>query len=414
MQTSQSTTPYGRRPYTLALMESQIAAQSAPAEAFANKWSVLNDLRQANGALGVSERALTVLNALISFHQETTLTGGQPIIVFPSNKNLAQRANCMAENTLRRHLAALVGLGLILRRDSPNGKRYARIGEGGEIDEAFGFDLSPLVARAEEFKRLAIETRAAERLLRSLRDRITTSRRDIDKMIALGLYEGIPADWTAFSKAFAPLNGRLPRKAIFEFLEPLVTALEDLADRIRKTLESYVQNTNLSGNDNHAERHIHNSTQNSIFESETSQPISNEATAEANQVPATPLQLEPTPKPQKRSFPLPMVLDACPDIAEHAPYGIGSWRDLVSTAALVAPWLGISPSAWEDAKEALGPEDAAVVLAAILQRSTVINSAGGYLRKLTEKARAGTFSIGPVLMALINAKLRNNSQKQRA
>jgi len=63
----------------------------------------------------------------------------------------------------------------------------------------------------------------------------------------------------------------------------------------------------------------------------------------------------------------------------------------MATAALVRPWLGISPSAWEEAIEAFGPEDAAVVLAAILQRSSLINSAGGYLRNLTEKARAGPF-----------------------
>ena len=109
-----------------------------------------------------------------------------------------------------------------------------------------------------------------------------------------------------------------------------------------------------------------------------------------------------------------MVLDACPDIAEHAPNGINSWRDFMDTAALVRPWLGISPSAWEEAIEAFGPEDAAVVLAAILQRSALINSAGGYLRNLTEKARAGAFSLGPMLMALIRANLRKGAQKMRA
>jgi replication initiation protein RepC len=55
-----------------------------------------------------------------------------------------------------------------------------------------------------------------------------------------------------------------------------------------------------------------------------------------------------------------------------------------------------------------------VVLAAILQRSSLINSAGGYLRNLTEKARAGAFSLGPMLMALIRANLRKGSQKMRA
>jgi replication initiation protein RepC len=51
----------------------------------------------------------------------------------------------MAETSLRRHLAVRVESGLIIRRDSPNGKRYARKGEGGEIEKAFGFDLTPIV-----------------------------------------------------------------------------------------------------------------------------------------------------------------------------------------------------------------------------------------------------------------------------
>ena len=69
--------------------------------------------------------------------------------------------------------------------------------------------------------------------------------------------------------------------------------------------------------------------------------------------------------------------------------------------------LGVSPSAWEDACEVLGPEDASVVIAAILQRGEAIKSAGGYLRNLTEKARGGQFSLGPVLMALIRTHRRD-------
>jgi replication initiation protein RepC len=48
---------------------------------------------------------------------------------------------------------------------------------------------------------------------------------------------------------------------------------------------------------------------------------------------------------------------------------------------------------------------AAITLAAILQRSDQINSAGGYLRSLTDKAREGKFSTWPMVMALLRAKL---------
>ncbi len=55
----------------------------------------------------------------------------------------------MPASTLRRHLAVLVDAGLIVRRDSPNGKRYARKNRAGAIELAFGFDLSPLVVRSD-------------------------------------------------------------------------------------------------------------------------------------------------------------------------------------------------------------------------------------------------------------------------
>ena len=78
----------------------------------------------------------------------------------------------MPASTLRRLLAVLVEAGLIVRRDSPNGKRYARKGRGGGITLAFGFDLAPLVVRAEEFERLAQEIEAEVRAVRLAKERI--------------------------------------------------------------------------------------------------------------------------------------------------------------------------------------------------------------------------------------------------
>lgn len=88
-------------------------------------------------------------------------------------------------------------------------------------------------------------------------------------------------------------------------------------------------------------------------------------------------------------------------------YGPGgnveSWRDLMVAAVVVRSMLGVSPSAYEDACEVMGPENAAATIAAILERAGHISSAGGYLRSLTERARRGEFSLGPVLMALLRA-----------
>ena len=98
----------------------------------------------------------------------------------------------MAPATLRRHLAVLVDAGIVVRRDSPNGKRYARKNNEGAIEKAFGFDLLPFVARAEEFERLADEIRTERRVVQDLRERITIARRDIGKMIETALEESVP------------------------------------------------------------------------------------------------------------------------------------------------------------------------------------------------------------------------------
>ena len=173
----------------------------------------------------------------------------------------------MAPSTLRRQLTALVDAGLIVRRDSPNGKRYARKGRAGEITFAFGFDLAPLVARAAEFERLAAEVEAEARAVRLAKERITLCRRDITKMIAAGIEEGVPtrtagqgpASWQEVHTTFRGLVEGLSRTAGVEELEAAADALSSLADDVLTLLESRVKETNMSANESQNERHIQNS-----------------------------------------------------------------------------------------------------------------------------------------------------------
>jgi replication initiation protein RepC len=147
----------------------------------------------------------------------------------------------------------------VIRRDSPNGKRYARKGEGGAIETAFGFDLTPLVARAAEFERLAGEVQAERRALALVRERITLYRRDVAKMIAAGLEEEVTADWRGFHSAYLSVVGRIPRTATRPELEPLAEELGCLADEVRSVLESHVKTQNPSAIESQFERHIQNS-----------------------------------------------------------------------------------------------------------------------------------------------------------
>jgi replication initiation protein RepC len=382
-----------------------MAASARLPEKAVHKWKIFRAICTGRPQLGVSERALSVLNALLTFHPETTLTGEDDLVVFPSNEQLSLRAHGMPASTLRRHLAVLVDAGLIVRRDSPNGKRYARKNRAGAIELAFGFDLSPLVVRSDEIENLAEEVEAEARALKLARERITLCRRDIAKMIATGIEEGVPmgnagqgpASWQEIHAAFRALVEEIPRTATRKQLEQKADLLSQFADEVLKLLETHIKTKTPSGNESQTERHIQNSNPESPIELE---PSLRGGRAE---------RVEPSPRmsaPTERTYPLGMVLSACPDIVDYAKGGIANWRDFLATAAVVRPMLGISPSAWEEARTVMGEAEAAVVVACLLQRSSTIQSAGGYLRELTRKAGEGEFSLGPVLMAQINARNR--------
>jgi replication initiation protein RepC len=407
MEKHTPTTPFGRRSLKLAHVAAQVTAASRSPDQVVHKWKTFHAICSARGRLGVSERSLSVLNALLTFHPETALSGSDDLIVFPSNQLLSHRAHGMPASTLRRHLSALVDAGLIVRRDSPNGKRYARKGASGDIVLAFGFDLSPLVARAEEFTILASEIEAEHRAIKLARERITLCRRDIAKMIAMAIEENVPArgpgqGWPEIHAAFRTIIDGIPRTATRAVLESVAEELAQFADDVLNLLETHVKTTNPSASESHSERHIQNSNTDHSIELEPASQKGRAATSE--------------PEPQvsrvgEGIYPLGMVLSACPDIIDYAKGGIANWRDLVATASVVRSMLGISPSAWADAVETMGERHAAIVIACILQRAEAIRSAGGYLRNLTEKSCIGEFSLGPILMAQINGRLQ---EKRRA
>jgi replication initiation protein RepC len=390
MQTHIATTPFGRRPMSLAMLAVQKEAAEIPEGKTVDKWKVYRDLCEAKSLVGVGDRALAILAALFSFYPDDHLSEDNGLVVFPSNRQLALRAHGMSEVTLRRHLAALVSCGLIIRRDSPNGKRYARKGREGGLEDAFGFSLAPILVRADEFARAAETVRAESKALRHMREHITLLRRDIGKLIETALEECIPGDWTSLWRRFRQIVETIPRRATIGTLSPIFTSLAAIRNDIDIALEQHLKTQDSNGNESHSGRHQSNSNTNANIEFEPASETSRGSVEPAGDMP----QLS-------KSYPLGLVLKACPEIVEYAVDGIHSWREFMAVTAQVRGYLGISPSAYTDALEVMGQETTAIVIACILGRAHHINSAGGYLRVLTEKAREGEFSAGPMLMAAL-------------
>lgn len=401
MQTHIATTPFGRRPMTLGLISSQVTAKKINQGATASKWQVFRDIRDAKEALGATDRALAILNALLTFHRDEELSGEGNLVVFPSNEQLTRRANGMSPATLRRHLANLVTSGLVIRRDSPNGKRFARKGQGGAIEQAYGFDLSPILARAAEFRELAEAAAAERKAFRVVKERLTICRRDVVKMIDAGINESVPGNWRGFQRRYETIIARLPRTAPRQVLEVLADELEGLWADVHQTLESFAKSEDSNANESQIERHIQNSNPdfNPIGETKYGSGNRNEASGTAEHT-------DNVRSLPRRDLPLGMVLSACPDMLPYADGGqIRTWRDLAAAADRARPSMGISPSAWQEATEVMGPQHAAIVLAAILQRAEHIRSRGGYLRDLVERARQQKFSVWPMITALLNARM---------
>ncbi len=378
---------------TLALLARQVANKEIPSRD-TSKWQVFQHVREAREHLGATDRSLAILNALLSFHPEAILSTKTGTIVWPSNEQLCGRANGMSLATLRRHIAILLDCGLILRRDSPNGKRFARKGEGGSVVQAYGFDLAPLLTRAEEFRRMA-ETIVAERqALKVLREQLTICRRDIVKLIGSGRDGNVPQNWDDLEERYRDVIARLPRKATKPLMETINADLDALRLEITNALKSFVNAADLSRSESQSETHKQESNPDSQSESKIDFRKRIEASLE--------LRTSPRPRnPSKPVLPLTVVLDACSNLRGLAQGGeIRDWRGFSAATTVVRSMLQITPSTWQDACVSLGEQQAAVTLGAIYQRSEQIGNPGGYLRTLSRRAKAGHFTPAPMIMAL--------------
>ena len=375
-----SLTPFGRQPVTAAQVAAAGLAEAPAPVASVDKWALLRDLTAARADFGLRDRDLAVLSALLSFHPEAELQDGKALVVHPSNARLSERAHGMAESTLRRHLAALVAAGIIARRDSPNGKRYAAHGPEGRV--AFGFDLRPLLVQARRIAEAADTARMAALQLRRLREATVIALRDAAKLLAWAAEGGHPHDrCTPLEDRRVALSAILRRKMTLATLSDLHAAALILREDIKRLV--IIANTQeMGGSDPQNGRH----DQTSDKESDDSESAER--------------QTDPAAAP----LPLALVLEAAPDILSFAPDGVRSWGDLLEVSRTLHPMIGIGADAWKDACDSMGPLDAAVTLACMIQRAQHIHRPGGYLRRLSAKAADGTFSPLPMVMALLRAR----------
>lgn len=367
-----------------------------------NRWVIYKQLCLAKSEFELNDRCLAVLSSLLSFLPEDDLNDKNGLVVFPSNRQLSLRAHGMPESTLRRHLASLIEAKIIARKDSPTRKRYAHKDKEGNVELAFGFSFAPLLDRASEIAAIADKVVHEQKTLRRLRDEVSVIRRDIASIFADAADETgkLSVRLVEEFARFRDIVDTIPRRPSLPQLVAIRANLETVRKELVISLKTNDIASETSGSDAQFGRRYNESQPESRYKYQNIKksdlkPLSSGEAASKNPHEDNGCVLaQPS---------LDQVLRTCPDICEYGANGIGTWRELIDASQIVSGFLGISRSAYQEALRYMGRETASMAIAWILHKLASINSPGGYLRSLTQKAREGTFSISQLLFSEMKA-----------
>lgn len=400
--------PNGWRKVSAPLIEADQLAQDGR-QADITKTRAVVAAKRVGAHIGLKAADLMLLDTLTAFTQPQDWSAGQHAIVWPSNAFLMEQTG-FSLSALKRHARRLAEAGVIAFKDSPNGKRWGRRDADGQIIEAYGFDLSPLSARAVAFEALHAELQAERTLCRQVKRQITVARRMIRARIETAISSALQGPWAHLETLFDNLLARLPRRAVTTHaLQQLLGSFTDLKERVETAFldaSNEVEDEGLSGHNtqklNPTEANIdpHLPTTNQLYSvrSNSSEKEETEKIA-ASRLTGGPDEtaLDEWVKEVRKSktgVDVATIMQACPEFATWA-RSLGGyqrdWGDLHRAAGQLRPMIGISDHAWNTAQEQLGQQVATAALALVFEKHNTgeVASPGGYLRGMVEKARAG-------------------------
>lgn len=317
-------------------------------------------------ALQLRPKARQVLDQIIGCF------GGEPIkgriITWPSNELLMKRTG-LSERALRYAVRDLISEGVIKSKESANGKRFAIHSKSGQVVDAYGFDLSPLLARRQEFEDVVSDLREVEKQRRADFDEITICRRYVLE-VAGQLSSAMLLNEAERLQALTP---RRDSKASPGAVLAMWRSLKDEAET------QYV-----SANGGKFSRLIKDNNDSPDQSCSNGRESKGVAGAEVK---------------------ISELREACPDAIEYAGDPV-TVPDVVRAAGQLRGGFGVHQSAWAEALERLGSTAGAVFFVALQnyvldQRNKAqIKNFGGYFRSTVRRVAAGELDIKQEIQAL--------------
>ena len=424
--------PSGLRRLSLAMIATERTAEgfSGLPEGAARLGQVLATFKAAAPYLGIAARAVHAVDWLFKFTRAQDWEEGSRPVVWPSalEQRQALDLGLTQAKALNRYLTEA---GLIVMKDSPNGKRYGRRDSKGHIVEAYGFDLSPLAARHAEFAALAAAGRAEQEAMRRLRRRATIARRGLTQILEtvaeLGLSD---ASWTRLGEEGRALTRSLSKVERSEEMAIGVASLERRQEEARQRLESMVAEAASSSSEpvdsypKGSENRPHTTTTNELLNSKNTvmayeEGRSRVATDGSNTEP--PVMLHDRLK--EGGHKMPPRTDAgtvmrlspselvrlAPRFTPYLPTSMPTWPEIVEAAEWLRHDLGVSQSLWGDACLAMGREQASIAIGIVSTKPPehFTTSAAGYFHGMVAKAKRGQLNLARTIWGLRDSPRRN-------
>lgn len=347
----------------------------------ADKQDLYEAARIAARVLDLPSSCRFVLEHLVGAYGGKLINGR--MIVWPSNSFLESRTG-ISERTIRFALTRLIELGVIAAKDSANGKRYARIDRHGEITDAFGFDLSPILNRLSEWMDMLVAIKDRERERQIAFDLITVHRRATQEALR-AIAEWYPEeDTTELTKRVLELLRATPRRSSKGSTDGYVDAWRELQEEAETKFHSASGGNNGRHKDNN--KYAFQNSCNKAYEN-----VKAETT-------------EPAPTDLRD------LHRACPDALEIMG-DVRSDAELIRTAGRLRGSYGVSPSAWNEALEEIGPLRAAATFILVLQMQInpapgvePIRNLGGYYRSMVRLILSGQLDLGSEVRRLLTRR----------
>lgn len=324
------------------------------------RWLLLDLAKTCRQRLKLRDRDIAVLRGLLSLMPAQARD--DQMVVFASNRVLIDRCDGIDERTLRRRIAHLQSVGMLVRRTSPNGKRYQLRDEHHQAQLTYGIDLAPLFHAQTQLEALTDECHRENLRLKLLQKKI----RDL-------LFHTASDPATALQ---LEAQRALRRTLNSAQLQQILTALEEATPiNLTETRQNpELVTKQVSATDGQNDRHIQRSNIDNL-ESESAESKTPEAEHERAK-----------PASQDQSD---ISVEECLTLAKTAQTMSlappKSWEDLIDLSTTLAPAIGLQKDLVRQAEKHLGRHGCALAVLGLVEAFGRIRNPEAYLTALIKR-----------------------------